>query len=430
MDIQINPGTLKGTLEAISSKSELHRMLICATFADQPTDIIVSGSAYDGQHELPKDIQATLSCLTAIGAQCQITPGMIRVIPVSKETLAGEPVLDCMESGSTFRFMLPIAAAVCGKASFSGGGRLPERPIAGLSEALKAHGVQFSGESLPFSISGTPDGGVYEIPGNISSQYLTGLLLMLPLLEEKASIRLTTPLVSSGYIDITTQVMSSFGVDVLQKDGMWQLSERHTYRSPVNIPAGGDWSNTAAFLTASMLREGNDIRCKALLPDSCQGDRNILRFLEQFGAGISATSEGLRTAAGILQGTTIDIDETPDLLPYLAVVGCVAVGDTIFTNAARLRLKESDRITSTASMIHALGGSVEAEADKLIVHGVGSLRGGTVDAMNDHRIVMAGAVASSICREPVIIQGAEAVNKSYPTFFEDFASVKGDCHVL
>ena len=224
--------------------------------------------------------------------------------------------------------------------------------------------------------------------------------------------------------------MSSFGVDVLQKDGVWQLVKRQTYQSPKQIPAGGDWSNTAAFLTASMLREGNDIRCKALLPDTCQGDRNILRFLEQFGAGISATREGLRTAAGILQGTTIDIDETPDLLPYLAVVGCVAVGDTVFTNAARLRLKESDRITSTASMIRALGGSVETEADKLIVHGVGSLRGATVDAMNDHRIVMAGAVASSICREPVIIQGAEAVNKSYPTFFEDFASVKGDCHVL
>ena len=430
MDIQINPRPLTGTLEAISSKSELHRMLICAAFADRPTEIQVSGSAYDGKHLLPKDIQATIACLDAIGAKCEMKPGMIRVIPVLKGSAAAEPVLDCMESGSTFRFLLPIAAAVCGKASFSGGGRLPERPIAGLSDALKAHGVEFSGETLPFSISGRPNGGVYEIPGNISSQYLTGLLLMLPLLEEKTSIRLTTPLVSSGYIDITTQVMASFGVDVLQKDGVWQLAEHTSYKSPGQIPAGGDWSNTAAFLTASMLREGNDIRCKALLPDSCQGDRNILRFLEQFGAGISASKEGLRTAAGILQGTVIDIDETPDLLPYLAIVGCIAVGETVFTNAARLRLKESDRITSTAAMIRALGGSVETEEDKLIVHGVGTLRGGTVDAMNDHRIVMAGAVASSICEEPVIIHGAEAVNKSYPTFFEDFASVKGDCHVL
>ena len=429
MDIQITPGPLTGRIEAISSKSELHRMLICAAFADKPTDITVSGSAYDGEHELPKDIQATISCLAAIGAQCQITPGLIHVIPSAKDHAAA-PELDCMESGSTFRFMLPIAAAVCGKASFTGGGRLPERPIAGLSDALKTHGVHFSSETLPFSITGKPKGGVFDIPGNISSQYLTGLLLMLPLLDEEASIRLTTPLVSSGYIDITTQVMASFGVNVMQKDGVWQITGRNAYQSPERIPAGGDWSNTAAFLTASMLREGNDIRCKALLPDSCQGDRNILRFLEQFGAGISATDEGLRTANGILQGTTIDIDETPDLLPYLAIAGCVAVGDTVFTNAARLRLKESDRITSTAAMIHALGGSVETEADKLIVHGTGSLKGGIVDAMNDHRIVMAGAVAASISEGPVIIRGAEAVSKSYPTFLDDFAAVKGDFHVL
>ena len=261
MDIQINPGPLTGSLEAISSKSELHRMLICAAFADQPTDIIVSGSAYNGSHSLPKDIQATISCLTAMGARCEVLPGVIRVTPAVRGTLNIDPVLDCMESGSTFRFMLPIAAAVFGKASFTGGGRLPERPIAGLSDALKAHGVSFSAETLPFSISGKPDGGVYEIPGNISSQYLTGLLLMLPLLDEDASIRLTTPLVSSGYIDITTQVMSSFGVDVLQENGVWKLKEHKPYHSPGQIPAGGDWSNTAAFLTASMLREGNDIRC-------------------------------------------------------------------------------------------------------------------------------------------------------------------------
>ena len=430
MDILINPGPLNGTIEAISSKSELHRMLICAAFADRPTEITVTGSAYDGKHPLPKDIQATIACLNELGAECEIFPGMIRVSPVENKDFGRTPVLDCMESGSTFRFMLPIASAVCGKASFSGGGRLPERPIAGLSDALKTHGVSFSSDVLPFSIEGRPTGGIYEIPGNISSQYLTGLLLMLPLLKEEASIHLTTPLVSSGYIDITTQVMSSFGVNVLQKDGAWKLTESGSYRSPGCLPAGGDWSNTAAFLTASMLREGNAIRCKALLPDSCQGDRNILRFLEQFGAGIFASEEGLRTVSGILHGTVIDIDETPDLLPYLAVVGCIAVGDTVFTNAARLRLKESDRITSTAAMISALGGSVETEEDMLIVHGTGSLKGGMVDAMNDHRIVMAGAIASSICEGPVTIRGAEAVNKSYPAFWDDFSSVKGDWHVL
>ena len=431
MDIKFNPGTLKGSLEAISSKSELHRMLICAAFADRATEILASGSAYDGNHALPNDILATISCLTVLGAHCEVLPGRIIVIPAdTHKQWEQAPLLDCRESGSTFRFLLPIAAAVCGKAFFRGSGRLPERPIAELSEALKAHGVSFSSDRLPFSISGHPSGGVYEIPGNISSQYLTGLLLMLPLLREQAQIHLTTTLASSGYIDITTQVMSAFGVHVYQKDGAWQLKEQTAYQSPVQIPAGGDWSNTAAFLTASMLREGNEIRCRSLLLNSAQGDRNLLRFLEDFGAGISAGPDGLRTAAGILHGTSVDIDATPDLLPYLAIAACAAQGKSVFYNAARLRLKESDRIDSTAAMIRNLGGEVETESDKVIVFGHGRLSGGTVDAMNDHRIVMSAAIAASICEEPVVIRGAEAVNKSYPTFFEDFAALKGDCHVL
>ena len=431
MDIKINPGPLKGTLQAISSKSELHRMLICAAFADKPTEILASGSAYDGKHDLPNDILATISCLTVLGTKCEIQPGKIIVSPaeINREWKEA-PVLDCRESGSTFRFLLPIAAAVCGKASFRGSGRLPDRPIAELSEALKAHGVTFSSDRLPFTISGHPTGGVYEIPGNISSQYLTGLLLTLPLIGETAQIRLTTTLASSGYIDITTQVMNAFGVQVQQKDGTWHLTSQTFYQSPGSIPAGGDWSNTAAFLTASMLREGSEIHCQALLPDSAQGDRSLLHFLEDFGAGISAGEEGLRTAAGILHGTSVDIDSTPDLLPYLAIAACAAQGKTVFYNAARLRLKESDRIDSTAAMIRNLGGEVETEADKIIVYGHGYLTGGTVEAMNDHRIVMSAAIAASICEEPVIIHGAEAVNKSYPTFFEDFAAMEGDCHVL
>ena len=431
MDIKINPGPLKGTLQAISSKSELHRMLICAAFADKPTEILASGSAYDGKHDLPNDILATISCLTVLGTKCDIQPGKIIVSPaeINREWKEA-PVLDCRESGSTFRFLLPIAAAVCGKASFRGSGRLPDRPIAELSEALKAHGVTFSSDRLPFTISGHPSGGVYEIPGNISSQYLTGLLLTLPLIGETAQIRLTTTLASSGYIDITTQVMNAFGVQVQQKDGTWHLTSQTFYQSPGSIPAGGDWSNTAAFLTASMLREGSEIHCQALLPDSAQGDRSLLHFLEDFGAGISAGEEGLRTAAGILHGTSVDIDSTPDLLPYLAIAACAAQGKTVFYNAARLRLKESDRIDSTAAMIRNLGGEVETEADKIIVYGHGYLTGGTVEAMNDHRIVMSAAIAASICEKPVIIHGAEAVNKSYPTFFEDFAAMEGDCHVL
>lgn len=428
MDIQISPGPLSGTIEAISSKSELHRMLICAAFADRPTDVLVSGSAYNGSHELPKDILATIRCLSALGAGCQALPGMIRVTPALNA--AEHPLLDCGESGSTFRFLLGVAAAFCGNAEFRGSGRLPERPIGDLADALRTHGVVFSSDTLPFTISGKPTGGIYEIPGNISSQYLTGLLLMLPLLETEGTIRLTTPLASTGYIDITTQVMKAFGVPVQQKDSAWQLAGGKQYTGPGKIHAGGDWSNTAAFLTASMLREQNAVCCTALMPDSLQGDRKILSFLEEFGAGISITSEGISASSGILHGTAIDIDNTPDLLPYLAIAACAAVGRTEFFNAGRLRLKESDRIQSTAAMIRSLGGTAETEAERLIIHGTGTLSGGIVDSANDHRIVMAAAAAASISEKAVIIRGAEAVSKSYPTFFDDFKALKGVCHVL
>ena len=253
---------------------------------------------------------------------------------------------------------------------------------------------------------------------------------MLPLLGEKAEIRLTTPLVSSGYIDITTRIMEDFGVRVKRTGDTWKLYEHKPFTSPSRLYVGGDWSNTAAFLTASMLRKDNAICCQSLLPDSPQGDRKILSLLEAFGAETAMTTDGILTKGRDLHGTEIDIDETPDLLPVLAIAACAAKGTTRFTNAARLRLKESDRIESVAALVRDMGGTLETTADSLTVHGTGFLRGGTVDAANDHRIVMAAAIAASLCESPVVIRGAEAVSKSYPTFFEDLAAVKGVSHVL
>ena len=428
MDVQINPGPLNGTIRAIASKSELHRMLICAAFSDRMTEILAPGSAYDGHHPLPNDILATMACLKALGAAFEVDSGSIMVTPIGKQVSG--PHLDCGESGSTLRFLLPVAAAASERPSFTGSGRLPERPIGGLTDALKKHGISMSADRLPFTLSGRLTGGVYEIPGNISSQYLTGLLLMLPLLREKAEIRLLTPLRSADYIDITTQVMAFFGVEVIKTAQEYHLGEQHPYRSPDVLMSGGDWSNTAAFLAASALRSDSRIFCQCLYSGSMQGDLKILSRLEHFGAEI--VSEGSAAAAyhAPLHGTLIDIDPTPDLLPVLAVVACAAQGRTVFGNAGRLRLKESDRIESTAAMVRALGGTAETEPEKLIIYGNGALRGGTVDAANDHRIVMAASIAAGICSGPVIIRGAEAVNKSYPTFFEDLKAVKGDVHVL
>lgn len=430
MDMKIIPGPLQGTVQAIASKSELHRMLICAAFADKKTEVQVYGSAYDGRHPLPNDITATVSCLSALGASFETDEGTILVTPVPAGKRAAAPLLDCGESGSTLRFLLPVAAAAADEPSFTGGGRLPDRPIRELADALKAHGISMSADRLPFTLSGQLSGGVYEIPGNISSQYLTGLLLALPLLKEPAVIRLTTPLRSADYIDITMQVMAFFGAEA-ERDGCeFRLREHCSYRSPEVLMTGGDWSNMAAFLTASALRPDSHVFCPFLVSSSKQGDRKILYRLENFGAEVTSAGSAASACFGELHGTLIDIDSTPDLLPVLAVMACAAQGRTVFGNAGRLRLKESDRIESTANMIRALGGTVETEAEKLIIHGTGSLKGGTVDAENDHRIVMASAIAAGICSEPVIIRGAEAVNKSYPTFFEDFRSVKGEAYVL
>ena len=430
MDLKIIPGTLSGTLEAIPSKSELHRMLICAAFADGETRITFSPSAYQDEASLPNDIRATIACLRALGAQIETEPGSIRVTPAEAGCKAKEPMLDCGESGSTLRFLLPAAAAVSENPSFSGEGRLPERPIGGLSDTLKAHGIRFSADKLPFTCSGSLSGGVFEIPGDISSQYLTGLLLTLPLLPENAVIRLTTPLRSAAYVDITEQVMADFGVRVIREGNEFRLAENHPYRSPGTIQAGGDWSNMAAFLAASAMREGNHIRCAGLRPDSRQGDKAILPLLEAFGAGIREEAGFVSAEWRPLRGASIDIDPTPDLLPVLAAAACAAEGDTLFFNAGRLRLKESDRIESTARMIRALGGTVLTTADSLTVRGNTRLSGGEVDAENDHRIVMAAAAASGICQNEVIIHGAEAINKSYPGFSRDFSALKGEIYVL
>ena len=430
MDVKIIPGTLNGSVLAISSKSELHRMLICAAFAGKTTEIMVTGSAYAGEHLLPNDIRATMSCLEALGAKIRFEGGSILVTPAAETCRPSDPLLDCGESGSTLRFLLPVAAAAVRGASFTGKGRLPERPITGLADALKAHGIAFSSDHLPFTLTGELAGGVFEIPGDISSQYLTGLLLTLPLLKEESGIRLMTPLRSAGYIDITVQVMGFFGVDVLREDGVYRLKESRGYTSPSVLLAGGDWSNMAAFLTAGALRPGGRILSQLLYSSSRQGDRKILPLLQRFGAEVCATGSTACVSYGELAGTEIDIDETPDLLPVLSVAACAAKGRTVFFNAGRLRLKESDRIESTAAMIRALGGSAETGPDTLTIRGTGSLRGGEVSAANDHRIVMAASIAAGICREPVIIRGAEAVEKSYPTFFEDFRSVKGEVYVL
>ncbi|MCI2056297.1 MAG: 3-phosphoshikimate 1-carboxyvinyltransferase [Oscillibacter sp.] len=418
MDIRITPGTLSGELRAIPSKSDAHRKLILAALGDCPTVL-----------HLPKfsaDIQATADCLAALGAKIDRRGQLVAVSPI--QSVPENPLLDCGESGSTLRFLLPVAAALCGSARFTGRGRLPDRPIGELKSAMESHGVTFSAPKLPFTVSGKMTGGAFSLPGNVSSQYITGLLLALPLLGEDSVLTLTTPLQSAAYVDITLRALEQFQIQVDAQDGCYRIPGRQCCSSPGILNVEGDWSNAAFFLTAGAL--GAAVTLTDLDGTSPQGDKAIVNALRTFGADVQEADSAVTVSPAPLTGCTVDISGIPDALPILSVLAACAAGTTRFINAGRLRLKESDRLKTTAAMLTALGGNVEERPDELLIHGGTPLVGGTVDGANDHRIVMAAAIAAVRCAGSVTILGAEAVNKSYPSFFDDYCALGGIAHEL
>ncbi len=422
---------MSGAVNAIASKSDVHRLLFCAALADNETDLYLNGPT-----ELSEDILATASCMEQMGTTVTYEDGHFHIVP--NAGAIESPAFQCRESGSTLRFLLPVAAARTKNPSFDGKGRLPDRPISDLLDALSANGIAVSAPKLPFSFSGELQAGTYTLPGNVSSQYITGLLLALPLLKGDSSIRLTSELQSASYIDITTHALSRFGIRVIRTEDGWDIPGSQQYHSPGKLLADGDWSNSAFFLAAGAL--GSGVTVNALDPNSPQGDKKIIPILEQFGASVEtrvAPDTGLTdytVVKAALKGTVVDLTDIPDMLPILAVLAANAEGPTEFTGGARLRLKESDRIHSVAEMIHGLGGRAEERPDGLLVQGkdTAPLTGGTVDSYNDHRIVMAAAVGGAFSKgeKDTVIEGAEAVRKSYPTFFEDYNLLGGNAHVI
>ncbi len=411
----VKPKKLKGSIHAIPSKSDAHRCLICAALSDGPTELALESTS--------ADIDATARCLTAMGAQVAWQEHAYCVRPVQGNA---DALLDCGESGSTLRFLLPVAAAVCRTARFVGHGRLPDRPISDLMAAMEAHGARFDAPKLPFAVTGGLTGGSFTLPGNVSSQYVSGILLALPLVGG-GKIQLTSPLESAGYVNMTIDAMSRFGITVARGEDCFLVTPGQRYTSPGRVEISCDWSNAAFFLAAGAL--GEKVTIKGLDRFSPQGDRSITDILKSFGAWVSVSEFGVTARRETFRAADVDMSQIPDLLPVLAIVACAAPGTTRFTSAARLRIKESDRLTTVANMVKALGGHAEELPDGLLVRG-GGLRGGRVDGANDHRIVMAAAVAAAICEEEVVIEGAEAVNKSYPAFFEDYNRLGGAADVF
>lgn len=384
-------------IEIIPSKSDAHRALICEALSR-----LTSGRTCLIQaSETSLDIAATEKCLQAL--------------------LRGEEKMYCGESGSTLRFLLPVMGALNHKASFFGEGRLPQRPLSPLYEELESHGCSLSPMgSVPLTIRGQLKPGYYKIPGNVSSQYISGLLFALPLLKGGSRIDITGKLESEGYVKMTLKTLKQFGIEILTDEKGFTVPGGQAYRAPESYQVEGDWSNGCFWLAAGALTEGG-IRVKGLSEDSLQADKEIIRILKKMGADVKIEEEGIAVSAHTLWGTEIDASQIPDMVPVLAVLACGAKGKTVINNAGRLRIKESDRLASVACELTKLGAEIEELPEGLVITGKGGkgLSGGSADSWNDHRIAMMAAVASLICREKVVLSGSRAVQKSYPNFFED-----------
>lgn len=417
--IKISPKPLSGCVSVPPSKSAAHRAIICAALAD--------GTSVISPVELSNDIKATIECMNALGIKTTLD-GNILTIDGSTKFTNKNVVLNCGESGSTLRFLIPVAAAGNVNAEFIGHGRLPQRPIGIYLDCLPKNGVQCETQGgLPLKTSGQLKSGIFEIPGNISSQFITGLLLALPMLDGDSEIILTSPVESVGYINMTIDIMKSFGVEIQTTESGYKIKGGQKYKSR-SFTVEGDWSQAAFFMSAAAL--GDTVAIDNLSLNSYQGDKACMDLFAQFGADIKNENGNITVSPKTLKGIEIDATNIPDLVPILAVTAAFAEGKTTITGAARLRIKESDRLRAITDGLSRLGADITELPDGLVINGVEGLSGGEVEGYNDHRIVMAMAVAAIKADSDVTISDMESINKSYPTFFEDYKKLGGSADVI
>lgn len=413
MNIRITPGRLDGTVKIPPSKSVAHRMIIAAALAKGRS---VISNLYPSV-----DILATMECMRRLGAKIDFSGDTAVVDGI--ESVPPKATLDCCESGSTLRFLIPVAAALGVECTFLGRGKLPVRPITPYIEEFPRHGVRLDfsaakeGEFLPLTIKGKLTAGDFTLSGGISSQFITGLLFALPILDGDSRIILTSRLESKPYVDITSGTLKDFGCEISDTANGFLVRGAQTFK-PFNGDVEGDYSQAAFFEVANAL--GSDVKIAGLNENSYQGDKKIIEICREI----------VYNKNDRLKPFNIDCSDIPDLVPILAVLGTFGKGKSYITNAARLRIKECDRLAAMACNLNAIGAKITELADGLEIEGVDYLGGGTVDGFNDHRIPMAMAIASTRCTNPLIIKGAECVSKSYPTFWEDFERLGGKFEVI
>lgn len=402
MDLAIYPRQLKGSITPPPSKSQAHRAIICAALAEGDSLIL--------NLQLSEDIHATLNCMRALGADAAEHGGIVIGSNARQGKFAELPLLDCCESGSTLRFLIPLALVVAGGGIFTGRGRLMKRPQKPYRDLFEERGIRFERKGENLIVEGKLEPGVFRLPGNVSSQFITGLLFSLPLLKGDSEIVLTTELESAGYIESTIVAMELFQVHVKRTETGWYIPGNQHYRAakePVVVDA--DYSQAAFYYVANGM--GNDIQICDMNPSTCQGDKAIVNYAAQ----LSRPGE-----------VTIDVSQCPDLVPALAVQAALREGEvTNIVGAARLRIKESDRLDTVSTELNKLGGHVEQKPDALIIRGVGQFHGAVVNSHNDHRIAMMLAVGATRSTERIILQDAGSVAKSYPGFWEHYFRLGG-----
>lgn len=409
MDITIKCGERSGTVKAPASKSHAHRLMICAALGKSPVSIACG--------EISRDISATAECLNSLCADVSCSSGGILSVNPAQRNPEEEAELHCGESGSTLRFLLPVCGALGKSACFITEGKLSQRPLFPLDALLCANGMDIHWAGKTLCVSGKLSSGNYRIAGDVSSQFISGLLFALPLLKGDSTLSVTGRMESGSYIRMTEAALQQAGIVFRRCGQEYIIPGNQVYALPSDCRVEGDCSNAAFFLCAGALsREG--ITVTNVPGDTCQGDRKIIDLLKSFGADVKTNGDVVSVKRNRLTGCAIDASDIPDLVPVLSVVASVASGDTHIMNASRLRLKESDRLKTTANLLNSLGGNVEELEDGLVIHGVSMLKGGKANSFNDHRIAMSAGVASLVCSGEIELSGCEAVNKSFPGFWD------------
>ncbi len=414
--IKLHPGRLSGVLSVPPSKSVAHRAIICAALAKEES--VVSPV------DVSDDMRATLQCMTALGAHWVREGDNLRICGQAF-TPAQHPHMDCLESGSTLRFVIPLTLALTGGGTFLTKGRLKERPLGPFEAVFAPLGITLAKTDSGFDAKGQLAPGRYELPGDVSSQFITGLLLALPLLQGDSEIKLTTAMESEGYVQLTLDAMEGFGVTTKRPAPDWFVipgGQRYKARS---CHVEGDYSQAAVMLCAGAL--GSSVSIKGLNPDSRQGDKAVIDLLQKMGASYSADGGVCSMHADRLRGTIIDGSQIPDVLPMLALVMSLAQGESRIENAGRLRIKECDRLEATVMELSKLGAKIRAEGDTIFISGQEHLSGGTtVHSRDDHRMAMMLSIAALHCIEPVVLENPACVTKSWPSYWDDYLALGGN----